>query len=100
MRTKRLFLGAWIVAIVASRLGASAQHESAPLFTRISQQTIIPAEVSSHGMFVSVMINGQGPFRMQIDTGCSFSMISPEVAAAVEARGIDTNDDDVQTING
>jgi predicted aspartyl protease len=88
------------LAIATSRLGASAPHEFAPLFTRISQQTIIPAEVSSHGMFVSVMINGQGPFRMQIDTGCSFSMISPEVAAAVEAHGVDVDDDDVQTVNG
>ena len=75
-------------------------NESAPLFTRISQPAVVPAEVSGHGMFVSVMINGQGPFRMQVDTGCSFSMISPEVAAAVEARGIDMEDDDVQVVNG
>lgn len=75
-------------------------HESAPLYTRISQPATIPAEVSSNGMFVSVMINGQGPFRMQVDTGCSISVISPEVAAAVEARGIDREDDDAQAING
>lgn len=98
MRTKRPLSWGCVVAIATSRLCASALHESAPLFTRISQQTIIPAEVSSHGMFVSVMINGQGPFRMEIDTGCSFSMISPEVAAAVEARGSE-GDDDVRADN-
>ena len=100
MTAGRLRLLGWIVAIGASRLGASQMHESAPLFTRISQETVVPAEVSSHGMFVSVMINGQGPFRMQVDTGCSYSMISPEVAAAVEARGVDSDPDDTQVTNG
>jgi predicted aspartyl protease len=96
----RLFPWAWIAAAGASRLGASAIHESAPLFTRITQTATISAEVSGTGMFVSVMINGQGPFRMQVDTGCSNSIISPEVAAAVEARGIDSEDDDTQAVNG
>jgi predicted aspartyl protease len=100
MQQKRLYLCVWTAAICATRLGASAMHESAPLYTRISQPATIPAEVSSNGMFVSVMINGQGPFRMQVDTGCSISVISPEVAAAVEARGIDREDDDAQAING
>jgi predicted aspartyl protease len=74
-------------------------HESAPLFTRISQPVSIPAEVTGHGIFVSVMINGQGPFHMLIDTGCTCTMISPEVAAAVEARGADTEDGGVQAVN-
>jgi predicted aspartyl protease len=91
---------ACLAAVGAGRLGASQLHESAPLFTRIGQAAAVPAEVSSHGMFVSVMINGQGPFRMQVDTGCSYSMISPEVAAAVEARGVDADADETQVTNG
>jgi len=75
-------------------------HETAPLFTRISQPVSVPAEVTSHGIFVSVMINGQGPFRMLVDTGCTCTMISPEVAAAVEARGADAEEGDVQAVNG
>ena len=75
-------------------------HEFAPLFTRIAQTAVIPAEVTSHGIFVSVLINGQGPFRMLVDTGCTCSMISPEVAAAVEARGAETGDDEGETTNG
>jgi predicted aspartyl protease len=59
----------------------------------------IPAEVTGHGIFVNVMINGQGPFRMLVDTGCTCTMISPEVAAAVEARGSDIEDGNVQAVN-
>jgi predicted aspartyl protease len=97
---RRLSLWVCFAAIGYSRLGAAAPHASSPLLTQISQPAIVPAEVSGHGMFVSVMINGQGPFRMQVDTGCSFSMISPEVAALVEARGVDAEADDPQTVNG
>jgi predicted aspartyl protease len=96
---KRPFRWAWIAAIGISRLVASELHESAPLFTRIGQPVIIPAEVSSHGLFVSVMINGQGPFRMLVDTGSTCSMISPEVAAAVEARGDDAEEEGAQIVN-
>jgi predicted aspartyl protease len=90
----------WIATIGAARLDASELHESAPLFTRISQPVSIPAEVTRHGIFVSVMINGQGPFHMMIDTGCTCTMISPEVAAAVEARGSDMDEGGVQAVNG
>jgi predicted aspartyl protease len=45
------------------------------------------------------MINGQGPFHMLVDTGCTCTMISPEVAAAVEARGSDMDEGDVQAVN-
>ena len=97
---RRPCLWVWIATIGVFRLGASEFHETAPLFTRISQPVSIPAEVTGHGIFVSVMINGQGPFRMLVDTGCTFTMISPEVAAAVEARGADIEDGDVQAVNG
>ena len=84
----------------ALSLAASEIHETSPLYTRIAQPAVIPAEVSSLGLFVSVLINGQGPFRMLVDTGCTCSMISPEVAAAVEARGVDTGDESDQALNG
>jgi len=79
---------------------AADMNDSAPLFTRAAQEAVIPAEVSNHVMTVTVTINGQGPFRMLVDTGCSFSMISPEVADAVEARGMTGDDEDVAAING
>jgi len=96
----RPFFWVWVATIGASGLGASELHESAPLFTRISQPVSIPAEVTGHGIFVSVMINGQGPFHMLVDTGCTCTMISPEVAAAVEARGTDMEEGDIQAVNG
>lgn len=99
MRIRAPYLWVWTLVLGAPRLGASNLHESAPLFTRISQPVSIPAEVTGHGIFVSVMINGQGPFHMLIDTGCTCTMISPEVAAAVEARGADTEDGGVQAVN-
>ena len=88
-----------LVLLATSALPAEI-HESAPLFTRISQATVIPAEVSGHGLFVSVMINGQGPFRMQVDTGCTYMVVSPEVAAAVEAHAADPDEEDSETVNG
>ena len=87
-------------AAAAAGLGAYEIHDTAPLFTRIAVPQTIPAEVTGHGLFVSVLINGQGPFRMMVDTGCTCSMISPEVAAAVEARGAETGEEGVQTLNG
>jgi predicted aspartyl protease len=91
----------WLCLVLLSVRGLRAEiHESAPLFTRISQPVVIPAEVSGHGLFVSVMINGQGPFRMQVDTGCTYMVVSPEVAAAVEAHAADPDEEDSETING
>lgn len=100
MRIGRPLLWVWIAILGVCRVGASDLHETAPLFTRISQPVSIPAEVTGHGIFVSVIINGQGPFRMLVDTGCTCTMISPEVAAAVEARESDTEDGNIQAVNG
>jgi predicted aspartyl protease len=99
MKMRRLCFLIQMGAFGAFRLGANTLDGSAPYLTRIGQPETIPAEVSSRGMYVSVMINGQGPFRMQVDTGCSISMITPEVAAAVEAHGLDTIADEAQAIN-
>lgn len=86
MRIGRPLLWVWIAILGVCRVGASDLHETAPLFTRISQPVSIPAEVTGHGIFVSVIINGQGPFRMLVDTGCTCTMISPEVAAATSGE--------------
>lgn len=40
-------------------------------------------------MLVDVTINGLGPFHMLVDTGCSGPIISPEAAAAIDARASD-----------
>jgi predicted aspartyl protease len=99
VRIGPLCLWVWIATIGTFQLDASELNESAPLFTRIGQPESIPAEVTSHGIFVSVMINGQGPFHMLVDTGCTCTMISPEVAAAVEARGSDSEEGGIQALN-
>jgi len=96
---KMLSCWAGIAILTVLPLGAMVTDESAPT-GGIAPSVVVPAEVTGLGMFVSVMINGQGPFRMEVDTGCSISMISPEVAAAVEARGIDADDEDAQAVNG
>lgn len=44
-----------------------------------------------------VMINGQGPYRMLVDTGASRSTMSPEL---VEALGLKTTPDRVVLLNG
>jgi predicted aspartyl protease len=62
--------------------------EAAPLFTRIDDPVSIPAEVVGHAMFVNVTVNGRGPFRVLMDTGCSVTLISPELA---EAAGVVPN---------
>ena len=79
---------------------AAAPHESAPVGTYLDHTEVIPAEVSSHGMYVEVMISGQGPYRMLIDTGCSICVISTEVAAAMRAGGREIEDDDAAAFNG
>jgi len=79
---------AYLTIIAGFALPAYAIHETGPVFTRISEPTSIPTEISCHAMYVSVMIKDKGPFRMLIDTGCSVSLVSPAVAQAVEAHDV------------
>jgi len=44
-----------------------------------------------------VMINGQGPFRMLVDTGASYSTVSPQLAATLE---LESSDDYPFVVNG
>jgi hypothetical protein len=45
-------------------------------------------------MFVNVMVNGHGPFRVLVDTGCSISVVSPELAKAAGAITADFDEDE------
>jgi predicted aspartyl protease len=72
----------------------------APLLTRIGDDVSVPAEIVGHEMFVNVMVNGHGPFRVLVDTGCSVTLISPELAAAVGAVVPDQIQDFVAARNG
>lgn len=88
----------WIgVAALAAGLVATASARTldtaAPLFTRLKGPVVVPANVSDNVMFVSVMINGKGPFRMIVDTGASFTLVSPEVANLVGASDQPSDDD-------
>ena len=87
MKSYRLCL--LLIVVVAgwavAPLRAEIAKETAPLFTRIGRAVAVPAELRNHMLFVNVMVNGQGPFRVFVDTGCSFTLFSPELAAAVKA---------------
>ena len=50
-------------------------------------------------MFVNVMVNGHGPFRVLVDTGCSITLVSPELAAAAGAMVADSEEDSVVARN-
>jgi predicted aspartyl protease len=68
-----------------ARLVGGTLSEAAPLFTRIGDSVSVPAEISGHAMFVNIMVNGHGPYRVLVDTGCSVTLVSPALAAAVGA---------------
>lgn len=80
-------LGALLVSAAASTPAAAALPLNfTPLFTRLDQPVTVPAEVADHAFFVQVTVNDAGPFRMLVDTGCSNTLISPEVAVALNPR--------------
>jgi predicted aspartyl protease len=72
-----------------SLLAANAMSEAAPFFTRVGEPVSVPAEIADHVIFVSVMVNGHGPFRVMVDTGCSVTLVSPGLAEAVGAIASD-----------
>ena len=82
---RTLFL-AWLVVALCPLLMAGSLSVGAPHFTRISGSISVPAEIAGHVMFVKVLVNGHGPFRVIVDTGCSVSVVSPELAEAVGAE--------------
>jgi hypothetical protein len=86
LRSDRIrgFLTAGCLAFTACHAPAALPSDLAPLFTRLDAPATVPAEIAGRAVFVSVSINGCGPFRMMVDTGCSASLISPEVALALD----------------
>ena len=84
-----LAAGLWLAT--GSVLEAAALSEGVPYFTRVSGTVSVPAEISDHVMLVTVTINGQGPFRVIVDTGCSLTVISPQLAEAVHAKARDSD---------
>ena len=100
LKTPRRLLPAWLALSLGPWLGAANFRELAPEFTRIGAPVSVPAEVSDHAMYVNVMVNGRGPFRMFVDTGCSVTLISPELAEAVDAIIPDPTEGPVLGRNG
>lgn len=90
---------AWLILGSGSLLRADAPDDGSPLFTRIAGPVSVPAEISDHVMFVNIMVNGHGPFRVMVDTGCSVSVVSPELAEAAGAMGDQTDDDPLMANN-
>ena len=82
------------------RMFAGTHGETAPLITRIDGPVSVPAEIAGHAMFVNVMVNGRGPFRFMVDTGCSFTLVSTEVAEAVGAIVQDQDEEAIVAQNG
>ena len=93
MKATRPLLLVWILIALCSLLDAGVQSEAAPLFTRVGNAVSVPAEIVGHAMFVNVMVNGHGPFRVLLDTGCSITLVSPELAQAVGATLADQEED-------
>ena len=100
MKLSHLIGKAGLLIALSTPVFAGMQSEAAPLITRIGDAVSIPAEISSHEMFVNIMVNGHGPFRVMVDTGCSVTMVSPELAEAVGAAVPDQDEDVIVAQNG
>ena len=71
MKSMRLLCLAWLMGALNSLLAANAMSEAAPFFTRVGEPVSVPAEIADHVIFVSVMVNGHGPFQVWIEgRGC------------------------------
>ena len=100
MSSTRTIFWACLLVALHPLSAAGMLSEAAPLFTRIGDPVSVPAEIVGHAMFVDVMVNGHGPFRVLVDTGCSVTLISPELATAVGAVVPDQIQDFVVAQNG
>ncbi len=89
MKTTRLLCLAWLLAPFHLLLAANTTSEAAPFSTHVGDPVSVPAEIADHVIFVNVMVNGHGPFRVMVDTGCSVTLVSPELAEAVGATDSD-----------
>jgi predicted aspartyl protease len=90
----------WLILALRLSLLAATPDAAAPFSTSLSGSVSIPAEITGHVMFVNVLVNGCGPFRVMVDTGCSFTLVSPELAEAAGAPGPDQPEDSLVARNG
>ena len=81
-----LFLAMAFAGGAAALPAAENVKKTTPQHTRVERTVAVPAELRNHMLFVEILVNGQGPFRVFVDTGCSVALFSPELAAAVQAR--------------
>jgi predicted aspartyl protease len=84
----------WLLLLVMSTAQASEQpapRDDATLYASPTRKDRIGR------VLVPVMINGQGPFRLIVDTGASYSTVSPQLA---ETLGLQPNDDLPFLVNG
>jgi predicted aspartyl protease len=100
MKSTRAIVVLWLLIALRPLLVADDQKEGAPLITHAGDTVSVPAEISGHAMFVNVMVNGHGPFRVLVDTGCSITLVSPELAEAVGAMVPEPENDFIEAQNG
>jgi predicted aspartyl protease len=93
MKTTQLLCLAWLLASLHPLLAAAATSEAVPFSTHVGDPVSIPAEIADHVIFVNVTVNGHGPFRVMVDTGCSVTLVSPELAEAVGATDSNPEED-------
>jgi predicted aspartyl protease len=91
---------AWLLARENPLRAAQYFSDGAPEFTQLEKPVVVPAELADHVMFVSAMINGQGPFRVMVDTGCSLTVLSPQLAMAVGAVRVSPEESLAVALNG
>lgn len=92
MKTLRLAQGLVLVGLAAAcqRAGAPARVQAPP----DSAAREVAFELAGPGgaaLVVPVHVNGQGPFRLVLDTGATFTCLDRQVANALElppARGV------------
>jgi hypothetical protein len=99
MKPPFIRLAAVLLLTCAGQRLAAAFNESAPLFTRLAGTVAVPAEFTNRSLFVTVKINGHGPFRMLVDTGSSVAIVTPSVATAVDAHEIAEDAEPDESIN-
>lgn len=104
VRSRGWFRCSWALVVAGLGLFAPLLSRAAPdptlgpVFTQLAQPVTLPAQMVNGVLLVDATINGLGPFHLLVDTGCSAPIISPEVAAAIDARSLD-EPDNVAAVN-
>jgi predicted aspartyl protease len=86
----------WLLLLLMSAAQASEQQPAAPRDNTTLYAS--PTRKDRIGRVLApVMINGQGPFRLIVDTGASYSTVSPQLA---ETLGLQPDDNLPFLVNG